>query len=73
MITRFGGIPVQYGPGLEDRIRQAAPGGVVAALDTSGTDEAIDVSLALVENRARIVSIVAFGRTQQEGYQAIGK
>ena len=71
MITRFGGIPVQYGPGLEDRIRQAAPGGVVAALDTAGTDEAIDVSLALVADRARIVSIVAFGRAQQEGYQAI--
>jgi NADPH2:quinone reductase len=71
MITRFGGIPVQHGPGLEDRIRRAAPGGVVAALDTSGTDEAIDVSLALVEDRERIVSIVAFGRAQQEGYQAI--
>ncbi len=71
MITRFGGIPVQYGPGLEDRIRQLAPGGVVAALDTAGTDEAIDVSLALVQDRTRIVSIVAFGRAQQEGYQAI--
>jgi NADPH:quinone reductase len=70
-ITRFGGTPVQYGPGLEDRIREIAPGGVVAALDTAGTDEAIDVSLALVEDRARIVSIVAFGRAQQEGYQAI--
>lgn len=71
MITRFGGRPVQYGPGLEDRIREIAPGGVVAALDTAGTDEAIDVSLALVGDRARIVSIVAFGRAQQEGYQAI--
>jgi NADPH:quinone reductase-like Zn-dependent oxidoreductase len=71
MISRFGGIPVQYGPGLEDRIREIAPGGVVAALDTAGTDEAIDVSLALVQDRTRIVSIVAFGRAQQEGYQAI--
>jgi NADPH:quinone reductase len=71
MITRFGGIPVQYGAGLQDRIRQLAPDGVVAALDTSGTDEAIDVSLALVQDRERIVSIAAFGRAQQEGYQAI--
>jgi NADPH:quinone reductase len=70
-ITRFGGIPVQYGEGLQDRIRQIAPAGVVAALDTSGTDEAIDVSLALVEDRQRIVSIAAFGRAKQEGYQAI--
>ena len=70
-ITRFGGIPVQYGVGLQDRLRQVAPDGVVAALDTSGTDEAIDVSLALVEDREPIVSIAAFGRAQQEGYQAI--
>ena len=71
MIARFGGIPVQYGVGLQDRIRQVAPQGIVAALDTSGTDEAIDVSLALVQDRERIVSIAAFGRAQQEGYQAI--
>jgi NADPH2:quinone reductase len=70
-ITRFGGIPVQYGAGLLDRIRQVVPHGVVAALDTSGTDEAIDVSLALVEDQARIVSIAAFGRAQKDGYQAI--
>jgi NADPH:quinone reductase-like Zn-dependent oxidoreductase len=70
-ITRFGGIPVQHGAGLEDRIRQFAPDGVNAVLDTSGTDEAIDVSLVLVADRARIVSIAAFGRAKQEGYQAI--
>jgi NADPH:quinone reductase len=70
-ITRFGGTPVQYGAGLEDRVRQLAPSGVVAALDTSGTDEAIDASLALVRDRRRIVSIAAFGRAEQEGYQAI--
>ncbi|GCE12436.1 NADP-dependent oxidoreductase [Tengunoibacter tsumagoiensis] len=71
-IARFGGIPVAYGPGLLDRIRQAAPDGVVAALDAVGTDEAIDTSLALVEDRARIVSIAAFGRAQKDGYQILG-
>jgi hypothetical protein len=30
----FGGISVEYGPGLLDRVRSAAPGGVAPALDT---------------------------------------
>jgi NADPH:quinone reductase-like Zn-dependent oxidoreductase len=71
LVTRFGATPVQYGKGLEDRIRRLAPSGIAAALDTSGTDEAIDVSLALVRDRQRVISIVAFGRAEQEGYQTI--
>ncbi len=71
-ITQFEGTPVQYGSGLLERIQQAAPGGVVAALDASGSDEAIDVSLALVKDRSRIVSIAAFGRAKQDGFRIIG-
>ena len=71
MVNRFGGTPVRYGVGLEDRVRQAAPDGVVAALDTVGTDEAIDVSLALVSDRTRIVSVAAFSRAQHDGYQIV--
>ena len=37
-----------YGPGLADRVRALAPDGVDAAIDTVGTDEAVDVSLELV-------------------------
>ena len=70
-IQKFGGTPLPYGAGLEDRVRQSAPGGVVAALDTAGTDEAIDVSLALVSDRARIVSIAAWGRAKADGYQVL--
>jgi NADPH:quinone reductase len=51
LVRRFGGIPVAYGPGLLDRVRAAAPGGVAAALDTVGSDEAGDTSLALVNER----------------------
>ncbi|NMO00237.1 NADP-dependent oxidoreductase [Gordonia sp. TBRC 11910] len=58
----LGAIPVTYGDGLLDRVRAAAPDGVSAAIDTVGTDEAVDVSTALVGDRARIVSIAAFGR-----------
>ncbi|MGH3443817.1 MAG: quinone oxidoreductase family protein [Nocardioidaceae bacterium] len=53
---------VEYGDGLADRVRAAAPDGVDAALDLVGTDEAVDVSLELVGDRSRIVSIAAFGR-----------
>ncbi|SDZ16501.1 NADP-dependent oxidoreductase [Herbiconiux ginsengi] len=72
VVRRFGGEPVVYGPGLEQRVRDAAPSGVDAALDTVGTDEAVDVSLALVGDRDRIVSIAAAGRAAAEGFHAIG-
>ena len=72
LVRRFGGIPVQYGPGLLERVRAAAPGGVAAALDSVGTDEAVDVSLALVGDRSRIVTIAAAGRAQADGIRMIG-
>lgn len=71
VVTRFGGVPVAYGDGLEQRVREAAPGGVVAALDCVGTDEAVDVSLALVADRDRIVTIAADERAKAEGFTAI--
>jgi NADPH2:quinone reductase len=71
-ITRFGGIPVEYGEGLADRIREAALEGIDAALDAVGTDEAVDVSLELVADRSRIVTIAAPGRAKQSGFVAIG-
>lgn len=72
VVRRFGGEAVTYGPGLADRVRAAAPDGVVAALDTVGTDEAVDVSLELVAARSRIVTIAAFGRVDATGIKAIG-
>jgi NADPH:quinone reductase-like Zn-dependent oxidoreductase len=71
VVTRYGGVPVRYGDGLEERVREAAPEGVVAALDCVGTDEAVDVSLALVADRARIVTIAAAERARAEGFTAI--
>jgi NADPH:quinone reductase-like Zn-dependent oxidoreductase len=52
-------------------VRDAAPEGIAAAIDTVGTDEAIDVSLALVADRQRIVSI-ASPRSEKEGIKGIG-
>jgi NADPH:quinone reductase-like Zn-dependent oxidoreductase len=71
-VRRFGGIPVQYGPGLLDRVRAAAPGGVAAALDTVGSDEAADVSLALVGDRKRVVTIAAAPRARADRYVFVG-
>jgi NADPH2:quinone reductase len=71
-VRRYGGIPVEYGPGLEARVRAAASGKVTVALDTTGSDEAIDVSLAVVANRGRIVTTAAFQRAKADGLVSIG-
>jgi NADPH:quinone reductase len=71
-VTRFGGVPVEYGPGLLERVRAAAPEGIAAALDTVGSSEAGDVSLALVPDRTRVVTIVAAPRAKADGYVFIG-
>ncbi len=70
-MRRFGGEPVAYGPGLEQRVRDLAPDGVLAALDCVGTDEAVDVSLALVADRDKVVTIAARSRAAAEGFRAI--
>lgn len=71
-VRRFGGIPVAYGAGLADRVREAAGDqGVAAALDAVGTDEAVDVSLELVTDRGRIVTIAHARRAQRDGIRWI--
>ncbi len=71
-LRALGAVPVEYGEGLEDRVRALAPNGVDAAVDTVGSDEAIAVSLALVADRGRIVSVVAFDRAGRDGFRAVG-
>jgi NADPH:quinone reductase-like Zn-dependent oxidoreductase len=71
-VRRFGGEPVVYGDRLADRLRAATPDGFAAALDTVGTDEAIDISLEFVADRQRIVTIANAARAQRDGIQAIG-
>ena len=73
-VRRFGGHPVVYGPGLIDRVRTiAAEIGrpLSAAWDAVGTDEAVEASLALVQDRARIVTIAAADRASAEGFRWI--
>ncbi|OIH97007.1 NADP-dependent oxidoreductase [Curtobacterium sp. MCBA15_001] len=71
-VRRFGGEWIAYGDGLEARLRDLAPGGIDVAVDCVGTDEAVDVSLALVADRSRIVTIAAQRRAAAEGVPMVG-
>ncbi|WP_395640834.1 NADP-dependent oxidoreductase [Pseudolysinimonas sp.] len=64
--------PVAYGDGLAARINERAPGGIDAAIDAVGTDEALEVSLQLLTDPARFVTLVNFAATLAAGGQAIG-
>lgn len=72
VVRRFGGEWVAYGEGLEARVRSLAPSGIDVALDCVGTDEAVDVSLAVVADRDRIVTIAAPARAAEAGFAAVG-
>lgn len=71
-LRQLGAEPVTYGTGLLERIGALAAHGVDAAIDTVGSDEAIDVSVALVADRSRIVTIAAFQRGGELGLKVIG-
>ncbi|MEV4539461.1 NADP-dependent oxidoreductase [Asanoa sp. NPDC049518] len=62
----LGAIPVAYGDGLADRVRAAASNGVDAALDGAG-GSALEVSLDLVADRKRILTLVDHGRAADLG------
>jgi NADPH2:quinone reductase len=71
-LRRLGGEPVVYGEGLLERVRAIAPNGITAAIDLVGTDEAVDVSVALVADHDRIATIVNTERSKSNGIQALG-
>ena len=70
VVRRFGGEPIAYGEGLEERLRQL-PQHIDAAYDTVGTPEAVEVSLALVAPD-RIVTIAAHASAKEHGFAAVG-
>jgi len=71
-VTAFGAVPVLYGPGLEERLRALLPNGADAALDTVGSDEALDASVALVRDRSRVVTVAGFARAAELGIRLLG-
>ncbi len=72
VVESFGGVPVSYHGNLAQSVRMAASAGIDAVLDTVGSDDAVDASLALVSDRRRFVTLTAFGRSAREGFVAIG-
>jgi NADPH:quinone reductase-like Zn-dependent oxidoreductase len=69
-LRSLGARPVAYGPGLADRVRALAPGGVTAATDLFGTETA-EAALALGVPPERI-STVAAGPNPPGGVRATG-
>src|SRR4029077_20872783 len=71
-LRALGAVPTVYGDGLLERVRELAPDGVDIAIDCVGTDEAMAVSLELVADRTRVVTIVAFARGREEQIIVLG-
>ncbi|WBB68384.1 NADP-dependent oxidoreductase [Micromonospora sp. WMMD812] len=65
-LRTLGATPLEYGDGLLERVRAVAPDGVDAALDGAGGD-ALTVSLAVVADRSRILTLVEHGRAAELG------
>ncbi|BCB77743.1 NADP-dependent oxidoreductase [Phytohabitans flavus] len=72
LLRHFGAIPVMYGPGLTERVREASPGGISAAIDAVGTDEAVDTTRELLTDLSRAVTIVPSDRSQRASIPSIG-
>jgi NADPH:quinone reductase-like Zn-dependent oxidoreductase len=62
----LGAVPVAYGDGLAGRLKEAAPRGYDAVLDGAG-GVALDLSLDLVADRRRILTLVDHGRADELG------
>lgn len=71
-LRAFGAVPVLYGPGLEERLLTLLPDGADAALDTVGSDEALDASVSLVRDRNRVVTVAGFARAGELGIRLLG-
>ncbi|WP_028046216.1 NADP-dependent oxidoreductase [Cellulomonas sp. URHE0023] len=73
-LRALGAVPVAYGDGLLDDLRDAVrtTGPVTVAIDTVGTDEALDTSVAVVADRQRVATIAGFARAGELGIRALG-
>lgn len=66
-VRALGAIPVTYGDGLEERVREPASQGMDICLDLTGSEEAITVSIAVPGDKARIVTLVRPPLAKQYG------
>lgn len=63
----LGAVPVRYGPGLAERVREIAGARVDAAFDTAGTEDALAASVELVADRSRIGTVAAGADVERYG------
>jgi enoyl reductase len=70
-LRSLGAIPVAYGPGLVERVREIAPQGLDAALDAIGGD-ATAASLELVADRDRIGTTIDTEGAEKYGFHRVG-
>jgi NADPH:quinone reductase-like Zn-dependent oxidoreductase len=64
-------VPVTYGDGQAERIREAAPGGIDAFIDTFGGGY-VDLAIELGVAPQRINTIIDYDAVQRLGVQAQG-
>ncbi len=60
LLRSWGAIPVTYGDGLAERVREIAPDGIDAALDASGRGDELPVSVELAGGPERVLTITRF-------------
>ncbi|TDD88730.1 NADP-dependent oxidoreductase [Actinomadura rubrisoli] len=65
-VRSLGAVPVAYGDGFTDRVRELAPDGVHASLDGVG-GAALDATLELVKDRSRIITLYDHDRAAALG------
>jgi NADPH:quinone reductase-like Zn-dependent oxidoreductase len=62
-LRSLGAIPTTYGPGLAERVKELAPGGVDAALDLAGSG-VIPELIKIVGDPSRVLSVADFSAEQ---------
>jgi NADPH:quinone reductase-like Zn-dependent oxidoreductase len=70
-LREHGATPVAYGDGLEERLREAAPGGVTAFYDLFGSGYA-EIAIAIGVPKERVATVADFAAGERTGVQVTG-
>lgn len=66
-LRELGATPLAYGEGLTTRLHEATGGGLEAAYDAAGTDEAFAASVALLDDPQRLVTVTDPAKAAEVG------